>query len=142
MRQRIGANSPQARIAGFYLQSQESGELELIVGVRRDPQFGPQVVVGSGGVLVEMLRDIAVLPAPLARETALAALHGLKVARLLQPFRGRPALDTEAVAEVMVRMGWLAHALRERDFEVEINPLKVRVAGQGCVAVDARVRVD
>ena len=89
-----------------------------------------------------LLRDIAVLPAPLARETALAALRGLKVAPLLQAYRGRPALDVEAVADVMVRMGWLADALRGRDFEIEVNPLKVRVQGQGCVAVDARVRVD
>lgn len=142
MRQRIGASLPQARVAGFYLQAQEAGELELIVGVRRDPQFGPQVLVGSGGVLVELLRDIAVLPAPLARETALTALRGLKVAPLLQAYRGRPPLDIEAVADVMVRMGWLADALRGGDFEIEINPLKVRVQGQGCVAVDARVRVD
>jgi acetyl-CoA synthetase (ADP-forming) len=142
MRKRIGASLPQAHVAGFYLQSQEAGELELIVGVRRDPHFGPQVLVGSGGVLVELLRDIAVLPSPLARETALNALQGLKVAPLLQAYRGRPALDIDAVAEVMVRMGWLADTLRQRDFEIEVNPLKVRVQGQGCVAVDARVRVD
>lgn len=142
MRERIGKRLPQARVAGFYLQAQEAGEVELIIGVRRDPQFGPQVVVGSGGILVELLRDIAVLPAPLARDTALAALRGLKVAPLLQAYRGRPALDVEAVADAMVRMGWLAHALRERDFEVEVNPLKVRVAGHGCVAVDARARIE
>ncbi|GLC91804.1 acyl-CoA synthetase [Cupriavidus sp. TA19] len=142
MRLRISATLPRARIAGFYLQSQEAGELELIVGIRRDPQFGPLVVIGSGGVMVEVLRDIAVLPAPVARETALTALRGLRIAPLLEAHRGRPPLDIDAVADVIVRMGWLAQAFHERDFEIEVNPLKVRVAGQGCVAVDARVRLD
>lgn len=141
MRERIAALAPQASITGFSLQAQEEGELELLVGARRDAQFGAQVVLGSGGILVELLRDIVVLPAPLSRESALAALARLRVAPLLQGWRGRPALDVEALAAVIVRMGWLAHALRERDFEIEVNPLKVRAAGAGCVAVDARARI-
>jgi acetyl-CoA synthetase (ADP-forming) len=70
--------APGARIAGYSLQRQEDGELELIVGARRDPQFGPQVLVGAGGVLVELLKDIAVLPAPI---DAASARRALKVSR-------------------------------------------------------------
>lgn len=143
MRSSVASAAPQARILGYSLQRQEGGELELIVGARRDPQFGAQVVVGAGGVLVELLKDVAVLPAPVDAESARRALEALKVAPLLRPFRGRGALDVSAVVDVIVRLGWLAHDLElaGRDFEIEVNPLKVKLAGQGAVAVDARARI-
>ncbi|MGB6008209.1 acetate--CoA ligase family protein [Castellaniella sp.] len=141
MRERISRTLPQAEIQGFSLQSMESGELELILGARRDPQFGAQVVIGSGGVLVELLRDFVVLPAPAAPDAVVRALQALKVAPLLGAYRGRAALDVDAVVDAVVRLSWLAHDWREADFEIEINPLKVRVAGQGCVAVDARAQI-
>ncbi len=136
--------APGARIAGYSLQRQEDGELELIVGARRDPQFGPQVLVGAGGVLVELLKDIAVLPAPIDAASARRALEGLKIAPVLRAYRGRGALDADAVVDAIVRLGWLAHDLSratEPDFEIEVNPLKVRLQGQGVVAVDARARI-
>ncbi len=141
MRERIAGVCPNARIEGFSLQAMEGGELELILGARRDAQFGPQVVVGSGGVLVEALKDIVVLPAPFDVDTAKAALARLRVAPLLQPYRGRAGLDIDSVADALVRLGWLASDLAKRDFEIEINPLKVKIQGQGCVAVDARARL-
>lgn len=141
MQARIAATLPDARIDGFSLQAMEHGEIELILGARRDSQFGPQVVVGSGGVLVEVLKDVVVLPAPIDHAGAIQALQGLKIAPLLQAYRGRPALDVQAVADALVRLSWLASDLKDSDFEVEINPLKVRVQGQGCVAVDARAKV-
>ncbi len=138
----IAKAAPKARIEGYSLQAQESGELELIVGARRDPQFGAQVVVGAGGVLVELLKDVAVLPAPVDAASARRALASLKVAPLLAAYRGRGALDTEAVVDAIVRLGWLAHDLAQRgDFEIELNPLKVRLQGCGAVAVDARARI-
>ncbi|WP_298012351.1 acetate--CoA ligase family protein [uncultured Castellaniella sp.] len=140
MRERIARSMPQAEIQGFSLQSMETGELELILGARRDPQFGAQVLIGGGGVLVELLKDFAVLPAPVDPATVLRALRALKIAPLLEAYRGRAALDVDAVADAVVRLSWLAHDWRATDFEIEINPLKVRLAGQGCVAVDARAR--
>lgn len=138
----IAKAAPKARIEGYSLQAQEAGELELIVGARCDPQFGAQVVVGAGGVLVELLKDVAVLPAPVDAASARRALASLKVAPLLAAYRGRGALDTEAVVDAIVRLGWLAHDLAQRgDFEIELNPLKVRLQGRGAVAVDARARV-
>ena len=145
MQASIAKAAPQARIDGYSLQKQESGELELIVGARRDPQFGAQVVVGAGGVLVELLKDVAVLPAPVDAGSARRAVEALKVAPLLRAYRGRGALDVDAVVDAIVRLGWLAHDLEEgeaaRDFEIEVNPLKVRLQGQGAVAVDARARI-
>jgi len=143
MQASVARRAPQARIAGYSLQKQESGELELIVGARRDPQFGAQVVVGAGGVLVELLKDLVVLPAPVDVASARRAIERLKVAPLLGAYRGRGALDVEAVVDTVVRLGWLAHDLDAvgRDFEIEVNPLKVRLQGHGAVAVDARARI-
>lgn len=139
----VAQAAPQARIDGYSLQAQESGELELIVGARRDAQFGPQVVVGAGGVLVELLKDIAVLPAPVDAKSARRAVLALKIAPLLGAYRGRAALDVDAIVDAIVRLGWLAHDLdaASGDFEIEVNPLKVRLQGQGVVAVDARARI-
>ncbi|MGO4391994.1 acetate--CoA ligase family protein [Variovorax sp. M-6] len=145
MQARIAEAAPRARVDGYSLQAQESGELELIIGARRDAQFGAQVVVGAGGVLVELLKDIAVLPAPVDAASARRAVEGLKVAPLLAAYRGRGALDVDAVVDAIVRLGWLAHDLAsaspDDDFEIEVNPLKVRLKGQGAVAVDARARI-
>lgn len=145
MKVSVAKAAPQARINGYSLQKQESGELELIVGARRDPQFGAQVVVGAGGVLVELLKDVAVLPAPVDASSARRAVENLKVAPLLRAYRGRGALDVDAVVDAIVRLGWVAHDLEGgetgRDFEIEVNPLKVRLQGQGAVAVDARARI-
>lgn len=145
MQASVAQAAPQARIDGYSLQSQEGGELELIVGARRDAQFGPQVVVGAGGVLVELLKDIAVLPAPVDAASARRAVEALKVAPLLGAYRGRGPLDVDAVVDAIVRLSWLAQDLENHgqgaDFEIEVNPLKVRLQGQGVVAVDARARI-
>jgi acetyl-CoA synthetase (ADP-forming) len=115
-----------------------AGEAELILGARLDPQFGPVVMVGAGGVLVELLEDTQLALAPVDAATAEAMLRRLRVFRLLQGYRGKPPLDVAAVIDALVRLGALAHALGERLTELDINPLIVRRAGQGAVAVDAR----
>ena len=144
MQASIGQAAPNARIEGYSLQKMEHGELELIVGARRDPQFGAQVVVGAGGVLVELLKDVAVLPAPVDAASARRAVEGLNVAPLLRAYRGRGALDVDAAVDTIVRLSWLAHDLvgdAGREVEIEVNPLKVKLAGQGAVAVDARAKL-
>lgn len=147
MQARVAQEAPKARIDGYSLQAQESGELELIIGAKQDAQFGAQVIVGAGGVLVELLKDIIVLPAPVDAAAARRALESLKVAPLLKAFRGRGALDVDAVVDAIVRLSWLAHDLSQSadsadsDFEIEVNPLKVRLQGRGAMAVDARARI-
>ena len=112
------------------------GELELIVGVRHDPQFGPAVLVGAGGVLVDLLDDVEVALAPLSPATAEAMLKRLRIWPLLAGYRGRPALDTGAVIATLVRVGALAAGLGPHLAELDINPLLV--SRHGAVAADAR----
>lgn len=116
-----------------------AGELELIVGVKQDPQFGPAVMVGSGGVLVELMSDVEVALAPLSSAEAEAMLRRLRVWPLLAGgFRGRPPLDVAAVIETLVKIGDLAAALGGRLAELDINPLLLGREGHGAIAADAR----
>ena len=108
----------------------------LIQRINRDPQFGPMVVLGAGGILVELLHDVVMAPAPLSPAAAAALLHRLRVAAILRGIRGRPPLDIAAVVTTIVNLSWLAHDHRERLAELDINPLIVSPIG--CTIVDAR----
>ena len=123
---------------GVLVQEMARGEAELILGARHDPDFGAMVLVGAGGVLVEVLRDVQLAPAPLRTEDARAMLERLAIAPVLRGVRGRPALDVDAVAAALVRLSWLAADLGPRLAEMDLNPILVRAAGQGVIAVDAR----
>jgi acyl-CoA synthetase (NDP forming) len=110
------------------------GVVELLVSARRDPSFGPVVVVGAGGVRTELDPDLALELAPCTRETALAMIRRLRIAPLFDGWRGAPALDVAALAEVVVTVSGLL-AARPDLAEIELNP--VRVGPRGAVAVDA-----
>jgi acetyl-CoA synthetase (ADP-forming) len=127
-----------AGLEGFLIQKMVRGDAELVLGVIADSQFGPQIVLGAGGILVHLLKDVVVAPVPVAVETVYDMLARLKVHALLQGIRGRPPLDIDAVVDVVVRLSWLAHALRDRLQELDINPLIVGPRGEGCRVVDAR----
>ncbi|WGF90876.1 acetate--CoA ligase family protein [Marinivivus vitaminiproducens] len=135
---RLAEQSPDARIDGFVVQAMAKGEAEIIVGARRDPVFGPVVLVGFGGTTVEILRDFAVAPAPVGPDRARRMLNGLRLAPLLHGVRGKPSLDVDALIDVIVRVGWLAHDLGEDLIDLEVNPVLVRAQGLGVVAVDGR----
>ena len=129
---------PAARVDGFAVQATARGEAEVIVGARRDAQFGPVVMVGLGGIAVEILKDVAFAPAPVTPARARAMIDALAAAPLFKGARGRPPLDVEAVVDTVVRVSWLAADLGPRLVDLEINPLIVERAGKGAVAVDAR----
>lgn len=135
----IGQALPQARIEGYLVQEQACGKLELFVGARNDPQFGPVVLVGAGGVLIEVLKDVATASAPLSRDRARSMLLELRVAPILEGYRGQASLDVEAICDALVRISWFVHDLGDRFVELDVNPLLVGEAGRGCVAVDARL---
>jgi acyl-CoA synthetase (NDP forming) len=118
---------------------QVRGQRELIAGVVRDPQFGPCVLLGLGGILAEAIGDAVFAVAPLSRSEALAMVEGLATSHLLtQPHRGEPAIDREALADILEGLGRLA--LERPDIEsVDLNPLIV--AGAEPIAVDALVEV-
>lgn len=123
---------------GCAVQEMARGETELFLGATHDAQFGPMVVVGAGGILVELLQDVRMAPAPLSLDDAMALLRALKTAPVLRGLRGRPALDVEAAADALVRLSWLAADLGPRLVTLDVNPLILRAAGQGAIAVDAR----
>lgn len=118
------------------LQKQIVGDLELIVGFLRDPQFGPCVMCGLGGVLAEVIGETRFAAAPLTREEALELIENLGAGRLLDGYRGAPPVDRAAVADVLVCLGELGRAC-PRIMEIDVNPLIIR-AGRP-VAVDATV---
>ena len=125
--------------ASIVVQPMASG-IELMLGGRRDPHFGPVVSVGMGGTLVELLDDAALRLAPLGRREAGAMLDETKASRLLAGWRGAPAADRDAVLDAVQRLGLLLAAYPEI-VEVDINPLLVAPDGQGLCVVDARVFV-
>jgi acyl-CoA synthetase (NDP forming) len=123
---------------GCVVQEMVRGEAELILGTQYDADFGPMVLVGFGGILVEVLKDVRLAPAPVSHARAHAMLRELAFWPVLQGVRGRPALDVEAAADALVRLSWLAADLGPRLVELDINPLIVRAANGGAVAADAR----
>ncbi len=139
MKARVQQAMPEAQIEGFFLQAMVTGTVELLVGARHDAQFGPMVIVGSGGVLVELMKDIVLLPLPVSRAAARDALLSLKIAPLLRGYRGGDPVDLDAAADVVLRFAAIAERMGGRDFEIEVNPLKL--GANGCVAVDARARI-
>jgi acetate---CoA ligase (ADP-forming) len=138
MAQRLAAHG--VRPEGYLVQREVTGGREVIVGLTRDPAVGPLVMCGLGGVAVEVWKDVSFRVAPVDRREAEAMLGELRGARLLGGFRGRRPADRAAVATAIERLGALAAAHPEL-VECDINPLLVQDDGEGCVAVDARIRV-
>ncbi len=139
MLERARAAVADARIEGFLVQEQTPAGVELLVGARRDVQFGMMVVVGAGGTLTELLGDVCIAPAPVSAARAQQMLQGLKMAPLFSGFRGRPPADLEAACNAISRFSQLVHVAADRIDEMEINPLIV--LEHGCVAVDARAKL-
>jgi acetyl-CoA synthetase (ADP-forming) len=122
---------------GCVVQEMARGVAELFLGATHDPHFGPMVLVGAGGVLVEVLQDVRMAPAPISADQARAMIEGLRIAPVLAGRRG-PAADVAGAAEALSRLSWLAADLGPRLVTLDINPLILRAAGQGAIAVDAR----
>jgi acetyltransferase len=128
---------PDARIAGVLVQEMVPGGVELMLGVVRDPVFGPVIAVGSGGVFVEVWRDITYRLPPVDADTAKVMLGELRGRALLDGLRGMPAADLDAVVDAIVRLSWLAHHHRDRIAELDINPLVA--LPRGARVVDALI---
>jgi acetyltransferase len=128
-----------AVIRGVLAQRMVSGGTEVVVGLHRDPQFGPVVMVGLGGVLVEALEDVAFGAAPLTRSDAQAMLRSLRGARVLSGVRGRPPADVDALIAVLTAVSRLGVDAEGAIAELDINPLIVHPRGGGVVAVDGLI---
>jgi acetyltransferase len=130
---------PQARILGVLVQPMAPRGREIILGVKRDATFGPLLMVGLGGVAVEVLKDVALAPVPLAPSDARAMLARLKGAALLDAYRGAAPADTDALVELMVRLGQFAADHAETITEIDLNPVLVHERGKGVSVVDALI---
>ncbi len=136
---RAGRYVPEARIWGCQVQEMAPpGGLEVLVGMNRDPQFGPLVTFGLGGIYVEVLKDVTFRVAPFTIRDANLMLGEIRTRALLDGVRGQPPADKEAIIDTLLRIGQLV-----RDFpeitELDINPLIVYHQGQGAIAIDMRL---
>ena len=129
--------SPPPRINGVLVQPMVPQGVEIMVGARVDPLFGPLIVVGLGGIFVELMKDSAIGLAPVTRSEALGMLAKLKGQALLDGFRGMPAVDREALAEVICRVAQFISDHRDMVAEIDVNPLIC--AGSRILAVDALI---
>jgi len=122
---------------GFLVQAMVKGGVELVVGVKRDAQCGPVLLVGLGGVLVEILHDTALALAPVGKAEARRMLESLKGYKFLQGYRGAPAADLDAVCEAIARISEFAADHADAIDEIDVNPLLARA--DGAVALDALI---
>jgi acetyltransferase len=134
----IAEAAPAARLQGVLVQPMAAEGYDLIVGGRQDAQFGPVVLVGMGGVFVEVLNEVALRVAPIGRGEALAMIDELRAAPILKGARGRDPTDIEAVADVLTRVSQLLCDFPEIQ-ELDINPLRAYDSRRGCQALDARI---
>jgi acetate---CoA ligase (ADP-forming) len=134
----VRAAAPYARREGFEIESQILGGKEVLIGLQRDSAFGPIIVFGMGGIYVEVLRDVTFRLAPLHELSAQHMVESVRGYPLLRGVRGEPPSDLEALTDAIKRISQLA-VERPEVVELDVNPLLVRRAGEGVVAVDARV---
>jgi acyl-CoA synthetase (NDP forming) len=135
----VHRNKPEARINGVLLQPMLPPGLEVIIGVNTDKQFGPLVLIGLGGVFVEVFKDIAVYAVPLNRAEAVEMINSLKAAPLFHGYRGGEVLDVDALVDTIISVGRLAEAYRDTIRELDINPMFVYEKGKGIGVADALV---
>ena len=132
----VRRNVKDARIDGVVLQEMVQDGIETIIGTVNDPTFGPTVMFGTGGITVQVLKDVSFRVAPLCRSDAYDMINETLAGKLMNEFRGRKALDSEAVADAIVRFSWLAYEHPEIK-SIDANPMIVNV--DGSIVVDARI---
>ncbi|NPV13669.1 CoA-binding protein [candidate division WOR-3 bacterium] len=139
MMETVKNKKPDAEIWGVMIQKMApSGGLETILGMKRDPHFGPLLMFGLGGILVEVLKDVVFRVAPVNDLSAESMITGIRAHRLLEPFRGKPARDKQKIKESIQRLSQLVMDFPEFD-EIDINPLFVYEEGKGALVIDARI---
>ena len=132
-------HAPAAHIDGVLVQPMARPGREVILGVNRDSRWGPLLMVGLGGVLVEAMADTALAPVPLDHDAARALIGRLKGARLFGAFRGTPAADIDALAALMVKLSQFAADHANTIAEIDLNPVVVHAEGEGVTIVDALI---
>lgn len=135
----VTAKRPDAHINGILTVPMLDAGVEIIIGVNNDPQFGPMIMVGMGGVFVEVFKDVALYPAPLKEEESLEMLKSLKSFKLLNGYRGTEKCDIKALCQTIVAISNYAQANKDVLKELDINPLFVYPEGKGVGVADALI---
>jgi acetyltransferase len=131
---------PDANISGILVQEMVKDKKETIIGISEDPQFGPMIMFGLGGIYVEVLKDVSFRIAPISEEIAKEMIGEIKTIKLLKGTRGEAPSDIESIVDVLLRMSQLVTDFPEI-MEMDINPLFVKKRGEGSIAGDARIRI-
>ncbi len=140
MLRRIHASYPDAKIDGVLVQPMVTGGQELILGGRQDPNFGPVILIGLGGIFVEVLEEVSLRVAPITHKEACEMIDELRGAPILKGARGHKPSDLQAVSEALLRLSQLLIDFPEIR-ELDINPLRVFQENNGCRALDARIMI-
>ncbi len=141
IRARLAQENKLAAMEGVLIQPMLSGGVEVMIGMTRDPLFGPLLAFGLGGIHVEILGDVQFRIAPLTDRDAAQMVREIKGYRLLTGYRGQPAVDVKAIEEVLLRISRLVEEIPEIH-ELDLNPVFALPDAQGCKIVDARIRVE
>ena len=131
---------PDANISGILVQEMVKDKKETIIGISEDPQFGPMIMFGLGGIYVEVLKDVSFRIAPISEQVAREMIGEIKTIKLLKGTRGEAPSDIESIIDVLLRMSQLVTDFPEI-MEMDINPLFVKKRGEGSIAGDARIRI-
>ncbi len=140
--QRAAAAAPQARLDGVLVEKQLTGGVECILGIHRDPVFGPIAMFGLGGIFVEVLKDVVFRRCPFGEDVAERMIRSIRAAPLLLGARGRPEADIAALAQMLARLSVFAHQAGPALQAIDLNPVLVMPRGSGAFAVDAVVEFE
>lgn len=139
--ERAGRAAPGARLDGILVARQLTGGIECLVGIQRDPVFGPIAVVGLGGIFVELLGDVVLRRCPFGEAEALGMIRAIRGVAILEGARGRAPADMAALARLLARLSSFAAAAGPRLGSIDLNPVIVLPAGQGAFAVDGVIEI-
>jgi acetyltransferase len=136
----VRSYKPDATIEGVIVQEMiSSASVEVILGIINDKTYGPAIVYGSGGILVELMKDSALAIPPLSREEASELVNKTQGSKLLKGFRGKPKADIDALLDSIVNLSYLAKDFENEIAAMDINPLMVLPEGKGVRAVDVLI---
>ena len=142
IRAAVATHAPDARVSGMLVARQLDGGTECLMGINRDPTFGPVAVFGLGGIFVELLDDVAVRACPFDATTAREMIGSIRGAGILQGSRGRPPADIDALATMLSRLSIFAAGAGERLVSIDLNPVLAMPEGQGAFALDAVIEIE
>jgi acetyltransferase len=138
---RIQKRAPSAYLRGVFVEKMGQRGREVILGMTRDPQFGPMLMFGLGGIFVEVMKDVVFRRCPFGDDVAEQMIRSIKGAPLLLGARGRPQVDIKALAHMLARLSAFAHAAGPRLASIDLNPVFAMPEGQGAFAADAVIEI-